>query len=534
LALCVLALGAAPVAQAEGVATATASSPSQALSIADARAYAAAFAAVRRGEFEAADIAVEAVRDPCLIGRLTFEKLTHPTYGATYAQLRQWLEQYGRQPEAERVFALARRKQTAQDPPLPNLELGSSAAEWSRIERAARRYEERSAAPAQPSARMLEARTAYFAGDLSRAASLAASSGDRWTAGLTAFRQKRFSEALTDFSALASDATKDDWTRSAGAFWSARAAVAAGQAERAPGFLRIAASTPFTFYGLIAERELGLDPAVGPGGIDPLAGRNSLDQAHSPTLISDAALQGLTATDPRAHRAAALAQIGLRVEAGQEVRMALEAASEDADQKTWRGLGLALNLPLASHVDTVRRRPGFDFSAYQTPGFAPRGGYSVDRALIFAIVKHESRFQPAAQGSNAYGLMQLTPMTAVKLSGDSSFARNPAPLKDPSINLQLGQTYVKQLLHSLQGDLLHTLASYNLGPQPVQAHVQELKGNDSLMIMESMPGASTRQFVQKVMANYWIYRQIFGQPARSLDDAASAGRIVRASLDFKF
>jgi soluble lytic murein transglycosylase len=55
--------------------------------------------------------------------------------------------------------------------------------------------------------------------------------------------------------------------------------------------------------------------------------------------------------------------------------------------------------------------------------------------------------------------------------------------------------------------------------------------DDGLMVMETLPYAQTRDYVEKVMANYWIYRRLFGKPTRSLDAAASGVRVVDARLD---
>ncbi len=52
--------------------------------------------------------------------------------------------------------------------------------------------------------------------------------------------------------------------RKSGAYWAARAAIAGGQPELAPDFLSMAARSPQTFYGMIAERQLGLDPGADP------------------------------------------------------------------------------------------------------------------------------------------------------------------------------------------------------------------------------------------------------------------------------
>ena len=92
----VAALGAASAlpAAARTPATESAAFSLKPLSARDARTYASAFAAVREGRFETADALAKTVSDPLLIGRLTYAKLMHPDYAASYDELADWLERY--------------------------------------------------------------------------------------------------------------------------------------------------------------------------------------------------------------------------------------------------------------------------------------------------------------------------------------------------------------------------------------------------------------------------------------------------------
>jgi soluble lytic murein transglycosylase-like protein len=197
-------------------------------------------------------------------------------------------------------------------------------------------------------------------------------------------------------------------------------------------------------------------------------------------------------------------------------------------------LGLALNAPLTSSADLTRsKRSRFNLAQYPTPELEPQGGFTLDKALVYALVRQESRFKAdAASSAGAYGLMQLMPATAARVAGDDKLKADPSPLKDPAINLRLGQDYVNRLLGVVNGDLLHAVAAYNSGPGVIQKTIAQLgKGADSLLAIESMPGAQTREFVERVVAGYWIYRNIFGQDSPTLDAAASGSKAVSASLD---
>ncbi len=71
----------------------------------------------------------------------------------------------------------------------------------------------------------------------------------------------------------------------------------------------------------------------------------------------------------------------------------------------------------------------------------PPGGFTVDRALLFAFARQESAFNPNAESpAGAGGLLQIMPGTA-KALGYRARA-----LRDPAANLAMGQTYLKHLL----------------------------------------------------------------------------------------
>ena len=196
---------------------------------------------------------------------------------------------------------------------------------------------------------------------------------------------------------------------------------------------------------------------------------------------------------------------------------------------TFYGMIAERRLQLQSGVAGVKQA-ALALGALPRPELAPSGGFTVAKSLVYAIVLRESRFNAGARGGNAYGLMQLTPDTAARISGDRRFASNPTRLHDASVNLKVGQTYVTKLLTMASGDLLRGLAAYNVGP----AALDRVPGDasDSLMALESLRGSATRDYVQAVMAAYWRYRQAFGKTSSpTLDAAATGGKVVLASLD---
>jgi soluble lytic murein transglycosylase-like protein len=163
----------------------------------------------------------------------------------------------------------------------------------------------------------------------------------------------------------------------------------------------------------------------------------------------------------------------------------------------------------------------------------PANGFTVDKALVYAVAWQESRFNSLAVSPvGAVGLMQLMPSSAAYVSGDDSLKANPIVLFDVGKNLQVGQDYINWLeTNAADHDIMRTVAAYNGGPAALKKTVEALGGADSLMVVESMPAPETRAYVKKVMAAYWTYRRQFGASTKTLDAVASDMQFIDARLD---
>ena len=506
-----------------GLAVDPAQAATKALSDSDAAAYSAAFQAAAQGDYDAAEHAAQAADDKSLLGYISLQKLMGPQVTATYADLTAWLKHYADLPGADRVFALARKRQPrgAADPKIPAIFAATGDVAFTTPTNGAGQ----------------QAREAFYSGDVEKAHRLAVASGERWIAGLSAFRLKNYAEAMSRFQQVALDNNENEWLRAGAAYWAARAAIASGQPELAPDYLRIASRSPATFYGMIAERQLGLEPGADPdayvlakAGFGPAPPSNDGEFVKTAyAALNSSELSRLMKSDARAKRAVALAQIGRRTEAGLELRAGLAAARTDSEKRTWTTLALELNGGQSSRA----RQMHFDPDDYPTPQYAPVGGFTVDKALVFAVVRQESRFDAyATSHAGAIGLMQLMPQTAAAAVGDDKLLADSTPLYDPAVNLRAGQDYIESLMgHGAHGDMLRTVAAYNGGPGTLM-HTQAIVGDsDVLMLIECMPAAETRGYVEKVMSNYWIYRRIFGEGVKTMDAVASGAGSIDPRLD---
>jgi soluble lytic murein transglycosylase len=347
-----------------------------------------------------------------------------------------------------------------------------------------------------------------------------------YVGGLAAWRLGRVDRARALFEAAARAEFATPVQRSRAAFWAARAHLRLG--ERGLGergdyalWMQRAAEQPQSFYGQLAGRILGELP---------------LPARHRHDVLGEADVAAVGAL-PGGERAFALLQIGQDARAAAELRQLWKGAHDRP------GLSRALVLVaraagLDDFVDEfgASLRDEEDVTAPEAvPTLRPAGGFSVSPALVYAIARLESNFDPhAVSPTGARGLMQIMPETASWISGNAtSGAAIARRLHDPALNLELGQHYLAHLasLDVVRGDLLRVLAAYNAGPASL-AHWTEAMGevDDPLLFIEIIPNDETRAYVPRSLAYAWLYAARMNLPSPSLDELA-AGRWPRFSAE---
>jgi soluble lytic murein transglycosylase len=501
----------------------------RALSESDRLSYTTAFDALRLGQLEAARETASRIEDRVLLGQLEFERLFHASHSATYDELSAWLDSYADLTPAPRVYALAlrRRPDGAPEPRRPGVV--ASLRNWASVQVAGgESVSEDVFTPPGPR----EARIALNADNLPRAYELGVALGDHWTAGLAAWRLSRFNESFAAFERVAVDPMEDPWVRAGAAFWASRAVAASGRQDRVQEFLRLAGRWPATFYGQIALRQLGEEPLVENLGPQPyMAVVAAADRAPEPLGVEPAVLAAFVQDNDQARRAVAFAELGRADDAQTELRNGLRRA-DDEQRGLWVALARGLGPRIGSRSSSVAR---IDANAYPLPVLAPDGGYVIERALVYAIARKESGFEPRARSSvGAYGMMQVMPTTAAELAGDPGFVSDPERLWNPAVNLRLGQAYISRMLGmgAFQGDLLRAVASYNAGPGPMLGALRRLGPDpDPLLLIETIDVPQARAYVEDVVAAYWIYQRMMGRPLNTLDAVASGALHVPMALD---
>jgi soluble lytic murein transglycosylase len=107
------------------------------------------------------------------------------------------------------------------------------------------------------------------------------------------------------------------------------------------------------------------------------------------------------------------------------------------------------------------------------------------------------------------GLMQLIPSTARKMAKQIKVRFSRPRLFEPEYNLRLGTVYLAGLKSSY-GSLEAALAAYNAGEDRVAAWETGKTYDEPAEFVDSIPFTETREYVQVVMRNGAIYRQVYG------------------------
>ena len=138
-----------------------------------------------------------------------------------------------------------------------------------------------------------------------------------------------------------------------------------------------------------------------------------------------------------------------------------------------------------------------------------------ESALILSIIRQESEFDLSASShAGAKGLMQLMPYTAKLVSKQAKLRYSKSRLTtDPEYNINLGSHYIAGLILQYDGAYPFAVAAYNAGPNRVKYWKKinknpQKKQIDYIDWVELIKFRETRNYVQRVLENYNVYRYI--------------------------
>ena len=159
----------------------------------------------------------------------------------------------------------------------------------------------------------------------------------------------------------------------------------------------------------------------------------------------------------------------------------------------------------------------YNYPIISTPKYI-NGRKIPDNAFILSIIRQESEFDLSANShAGAKGLMQLMPYTAKLVAKEAKLPYSKSRLTtDPEYNINLGSHYIAGLILNYDGGYPFAIAAYNAGPKRVKYWKRLNKNPQKKQInyvdwIELIKFKETRNYVQRVLENYNVYRYILEQ-----------------------
>lgn len=304
---------------------------------------------------------------------------------------------------------------------------------------------------------------------------------------------------------------------SRGYYWLARAYELANSHQNAQIYFQKAAQYDSSYYGqlaLIALGQRGINVLV------PAVTQRQQQEFENQTLIQ--ALNKLEIAEH--HRKAKVFYRYLAKNLTNVGELAMLA--QKAQKKG--------NYRLALEVGKIAHRNGRNVNSLAWPvGVIPDHKSPRLTSLAYAVSRQESTFQINARSSaNALGLMQLLPSTAKASARKAGLAYSSSRLvRDPAYNTRLGTEYLESQIKKFGGSYVLAFAAYNAGPNTVNKWIKRFgdpRGESLYNVIdwiEKIPYSETRNYVQRVVENYQIYKARLSESNLDIDKILTKGSI---------
>jgi soluble lytic murein transglycosylase len=325
-------------------------------------------------------------------------------------------------------------------------------------------------------------------------------------------------------------------------YFLARLAETGGDRAAARAYYdELAAMFPNYYYGVLAFQKLA-EPPIAAAAPQPAVAQwlNTVAFPERPDLSNEAPT---AATKARIERAKLLTAAGfpdwamleLRFGAdtdGQKHLLAVEIARNDETvAKSLRHMKMLAPEYLSVPLDRAPKE-FWEYlfpMPYREPLVKSAQAQNLDPYLVAGLIRQESEFNPVViSRANAYGLMQLIPSTGRMMAARQGIAFRTNMLLQPDTSLRLGSTYLRMQIDKWHGNLEQTLAAYNAGPGRVQEWMAGASYREPAEFVESIPFNETRDYVQAVLRNAFIYRRLYDAP--KLPAVRSTNVVSRAAV----
>ena len=526
-------------------------------------------------EWKKVDDLIKGLNNRILLGNVYAERFLHPTgWRSSYTDLKKWLDNYNDHPDATRItrIALKRKPNNFKSPkkPTPGFLNGygtfkenvlkpkypidnhkyksfsySTSIKFRRaINKRKTSYAENLLNSKKTKKYLTKNELSQLRSELSHAlfifeedyksirqARLSVSLSDKpnplalWAGGLASWRIKDIKLSKYFFNKL-SEIQGPEGIIAGGAYWSSRISFLLGNAKEANYFLKKAATNERTFYGSLAMASLGYK-------YKPNFDLPSYDNNFINKILKHKG--GI--------RALALIEVNEFHKAAREFRKIIPKF-DIKDYPQLLSFTSKNNMPgLTFRLAAILRN---DHNKILLGGLYPVPTWNIDtsnlkdKALLYAIARQESGFNPRAKSSSkAMGVLQIIPSTAAFIMKNREYRLRRSKnhlLYNPLHNISIGSKYIKFLfsLPIVNNDLMWVLASYNAGPGNFEkwTKYRNYKYKDTLLMLESLPARETRNYIKLVLTNLWVYKARFNQDNTVLLSLAS-GKSIDPKLFFK-
>ncbi|WP_309084045.1 lytic transglycosylase domain-containing protein [Chelativorans sp.] len=288
-------------------------------------------------------------------------------------------------------------------------------------------------------------------------------------------------------------------SKARGYYWLGRAAEAGGPGEATPFYER-AAVHGTAFYGQLAAARLGRT-SIDAGAPEPTA----LDRRNFFGREAVRAIRRLEQAGYERYADMLYRDLAGELESEGELTLLTVMAEKRGDHT------------LALRVGKIAASRGLEIGALAHPVGAIPEKASISgagKALAYAIARQESEFnKEAVSGVGARGLLQLMPATAKMMAQKSGLPYSAARLtSDASYNATLGAAYLSDQLGRFDGSYILTFIGYNAGPGRAKTWMERYGDPRGKPIeevvdwIERIPFTETRNYVQRVLENYQVYK----------------------------
>ena len=301
---------------------------------------------------------------------------------------------------------------------------------------------------------------------------------------------------------------------SRGAYWLARSYKALGDKENSKKWFEEAAKYLTTYYGQLAFLELN------PNENFELSKDMEVDKKYREKFYSTELVKITYLLDELNEDK--YTKFILRHLANENIENGSEILASELSTNIGR-FDFAIQIAkIASYEKRFHNK--FNYPIISTPKNI-NGRKIPESAFILSIIRQESEFDLSANShAGAKGLMQLMPYTAKLVAKQAKLPYVKSRLTtDPEYNINLGSHYIAGLILDYDGAYPYAIAAYNAGPNRVKYWKKinkdpQKKQIDYVDWIELIKFRETRNYVQRVLENYNVYRYILEQRPIKMKD----------------